>query len=162
MRSLPRFIPALVLVILYALIVISPLAPLALRSATIAHALTGECAGDCSLCACSPERSANHTCCCWQKKQQQEHDLHEDDQEQSDCCTGNQAAGKTNKTASISSRPCGSSKTMILIGAAQSDVLPFRFIQKIPVVVELSPTESTPVCLAERPGDPPDPPPKLS
>ena len=134
MRSLPRSIPALVLVILYVLIVLSPLAPLALRSVVVAHALSGECAGECGLCGCAPERSANHTCCCWQKKLHQKHDNHDADQELSDCCKENQAAPKI-KTASISSRPCNSAKTMALVGVEQSDVLPFRFNQK-PLAVE--------------------------
>lgn len=157
MRSLPRCIPALVLVILYALIVISPLAPLALRSAVVAHALTGECAGDCSLCGCAPERSASHTCCCWQKGLQHEHD----DKDEPDCCKKIHAE-QNNKTVSFNSRPCNSSKNMALMGVEQGDVLPFRFNQGVLNVVETPLVESHPVCLADWPGDPPDPPPKLS
>ena len=161
MHSLPRFIPALVLVILYVLIVISPLAPLALRSPVIAHALTSECAGECGLCGCAPERSASHTCCCWQKKLQQEHGNHYDDQEKSDCCKGDKAAPKS-KTADISSRPCNSAKTMVLMGTEQTDVLPFRFNQGVLNVAETLLIASNPICQADWPDEPPDPPPKLN
>ena len=161
MRNRPRFKSALVLAVLYALIVMSPLAPLALRSATIAHALTGECASDCSICGCSPERSANHTCCCWQKRLLLEHDDHDDDHDLPDCCKKNSAA-QNNKTARINSRPCNSSKTMILGGVEQSDVLPFHFCQTNLVLLESALIVNTPVCLTDWPGVPPDPPPKLS
>jgi hypothetical protein len=158
MRSLPRFIPALVLVTLYALIVLSPLAPLAMRSAVVAHALTGECTGDCGICGCAPERSASHTCCCWQKKLQQEHG---DDQDEPDCCKKIHAENN-NKIVSFTSLPCGSAKAMALVGVEQTDVLPFHFTQGIFVVFETPLVESNPLCLADWPGDPPDPPPKFS
>jgi hypothetical protein len=53
------------------LIVMSPLAPLAMHSKVVAHAVTGECSGDCDICGCSLESRANHTCCCAKKKQHQ-------------------------------------------------------------------------------------------
>ncbi len=160
MRKTHRYISAFVLCVIYGLIVLSPLAPLALRSAVIAHALTGECAGECGLCGCAPERSASHTCCCWQKKLRQEHGIHDDDQEQSDCCQENQGSGKI-KTAEISSRPCNSGKTMALMGVEQSDVLPFRFNQGPPAVEGTPIIVPIPDCLADWPGEPPDQPPKL-
>ncbi len=153
----PRCIKALVLVILYALITISPLAPLALHSPVIAHAVTGECANDCSICGCSVERSADHTCCCWQKRLQQ---LHEDDLDEPECCKKQRAAH--HKTAAISSRPCNSSKTMALWGAGSSEVLPYRFIQGKLSGLNAAPIIHHPDCLAEWAGEPPDPPPELS
>jgi len=135
----------------------SPLAPLALHSPMIAHALTGECAGDCSRCACSVERSANHTCCCWQKKQLLQHD---EDQEQSDCCMKNKATEKP--AATVSSLPCSSSKTMMLMGVLQSDVLPYRFNQENLVLLEVALVAPNPDFLTSRTGDPPDPPPKIN
>jgi hypothetical protein len=162
MRKTHRYIFAFVLCVIYGLTVLGPITvPLALRSPVIAHALTGECAGECGLCGCAPERSASHTCCCWQKKLQQAHDDHDDDQEQSDCCKGDKAAPKS-KTAGISSRPCGSAKTMALMGVEQSDVLPFRFNQGALVVVETLLIVRIPDCRADWLGEPPDPPPKLS
>ena len=162
MRKTHRYISAFVLCVIYGLIVLSPLAAqMAMRSPVVAHALTGECAGECGLCGCAPERSASHTCCCWQKKLQQEHDNHDGDQELSDCCKENQAAPKI-KTASISSRPCNSAKTMALMGVEQSDVLPFRFNQGPLAVEGTSLIVPIPDCLADWLGEPPDPPPKLS
>jgi len=59
---------ATVLVLLYTLIAMSPLAPITLHSSVIAHAVTGQCTGDCEIDGCAPERRTNHTCCCWQKR----------------------------------------------------------------------------------------------
>lgn len=53
---------------IYLLVVLSPLAPTMLHSPALAHALTGECSGDCGICGCAPERSAARACCCWQQK----------------------------------------------------------------------------------------------
>lgn len=154
MRSLPRYIPALVLIALYGLIVFSPLAPLAMRSATIAHALTGECASDCSICGCSPERSANHTCCCWQKSLQHDHD---EDQDEPDCCKKNRAG---NKSAKISSRPCNGTKTMALEGVDQNDVIPYHFSHGALDFFETPLIVPYPICRAGWTSEPPDPPPK--
>lgn len=160
MSKTHRYISAFVLCVLYGLIVLSTLAPLALRSAVIAHALTGECAGECGLCGCSPERSASRTCCCWQKKLRQEHSVRDDDQEQSDCCAENRDSGKI-KTAAISSLPCGSGKTMALLGAEQTDILPFRFSQSPPAAAESPINVQTRHSWADWPGEPPDQPPKV-
>jgi hypothetical protein len=56
------------MVAIYLLVILAPLAPAALHSSFVAHAMTGKCTGDCSICGCSPERSAARACCCWQKK----------------------------------------------------------------------------------------------
>ena len=69
-RSFHR-LGAVMLTTVYMLIVMSPLASLAMHSKTVAHAVTGECVGDCSICGCSPEAVASRTCCCAKKKQQQ-------------------------------------------------------------------------------------------
>jgi hypothetical protein len=68
MKRSPRFLTSLVMTAVYLLVVLAPLAPAALHSPFIAHALTGECSGDCRSCGCAPERSAARACCCWQKK----------------------------------------------------------------------------------------------
>ena len=66
-----RKLIAVMLTTVYMLIVMSPLAPLAMHSKVVAHAVTGECSGDCDICGCSLESRANHTCCCAKKKQHQ-------------------------------------------------------------------------------------------
>ncbi|HIJ94230.1 MAG TPA: hypothetical protein HPP94_00515 [Desulfuromonadales bacterium] len=65
-----RKLTAIVMMTVYLLIVLSPLAPLAMYSKSVAHAVTGECSGDCNICGCSVESRANQTCCCAKKKQQ--------------------------------------------------------------------------------------------
>lgn len=60
---------AIILMTIYLSIALSPLAPLAMHSKVVAHAVTGECVGDCNVCGCSQESRANHTCCCAKKKQ---------------------------------------------------------------------------------------------
>ena len=166
MLRLPRFIPALVLVILYAMIVVSPLAPLVVRSDQVAHFFNGECAGDCSVCGCSTERSANHTCCCWQKKLLAGHDDdhgndHGDDQDQPDCCKKKQN-GTKNVLTTISSRPCSSGKSAALLGVEHGDVFPYRLSMTDPVVSEATLSARNPVCRLDWPGEPPDHPPRIS
>jgi len=68
MRRSQRYITSLFMAVLYLLITGMPLAPLAMHSKRVAHAVTGECSGDCGICGCAPERSAARACCCWQKK----------------------------------------------------------------------------------------------
>lgn len=63
-----RTIISLCMAMLYLLIVLTPLAPMVMHSPRLAHAITGDCTGDCSICGCAPERSASHTCCCWQNR----------------------------------------------------------------------------------------------
>jgi len=59
---------ASILLTIYLVVSLSALVPLALSSPHIAHALTGECTGNCDIDGCSLEARRNHTCCCWQKK----------------------------------------------------------------------------------------------
>ena len=156
MRRLPRLIPAIVLIILYAMIAMSPLASIALRSPVIAHALTGECASDCSICGCSPERSANHTCCCWQKKQLNKPDV---DKEEPDCCR--KLHRSKSSSATISSRPCGSGKIIATFGVGQNELIPFLFSLDKLVIFEASLYTHIPARRMDWPGEPPDPPPRL-
>lgn len=67
-----RFWSSLVLTILYVVIALAPLAPLALKSDRINHAVTGECSGNCEIDGCPLESRINCTCCCWQKKRASE------------------------------------------------------------------------------------------
>ena len=157
MRRLPRFIPALVLVVMYSLIVMGPLAPLALRSAAIAHMLTGECAEDCSICGCSPERRANNTCCCCRKKHLCGHGGNQDEPE---CCKKKHRT--RNAIPAISSCPCGSNRGMALSGTGQDNLLPFIFSPDHLVIFEASLDVHIPVCRSDWLGEPSDPPPKLT
>lgn len=68
MRSHRRLF-AIILMTIYLTIALSPLASLAMYSTVVAHAVTGECVGDCNICGCSQESRTNHTCCCAKKKQ---------------------------------------------------------------------------------------------
>ncbi len=68
MNRFHRYIASLMMVIVYLTIVFSPLAPIAMKSKLVAHALTGQCSGDCRIDGCSVERSAAHDCCCWQNR----------------------------------------------------------------------------------------------
>ena len=76
MKKSSRYITSLLMTIIYLVIVFSPLASLAMQSQHIAHAVTGECSGNCKVDGCSLERSAAHACCCWQKKKLVEVDAH--------------------------------------------------------------------------------------
>jgi len=51
---------------------------------------------------------------------------------------------------------------MTLMGVVQGDVLPYRFNQENLVLREDILTVPNPDCLTSRPGDPPDPPPKIN
>lgn len=62
---------AVIMMTIYLTIALSPLVSLSLYSKAVAHAVTGECVGDCDICGCSLESRANHTCCCANKKQVQ-------------------------------------------------------------------------------------------
>jgi hypothetical protein len=156
MRKLPRVIPAIVLIVLYAMIVLSPLAPMALRSPMIAHAITGECASDCSICRCSPERSANHTCCCWQKKRINDHKA---EQDESECCS-KKHLGKI-VTFTISTNSCGDNKSIAFFGVGHSKLLPFLFSLDNLAIFESSLNLHIVDYQSDWPGEPPDPPPKL-
>lgn len=118
-----RYITSLLLTIIYLLIVVGPVAPLAKQSKSIAQAVTGECSGDCRIDGCSLERSAAHTCCCWQKIRHEaveSHDLSYSDvndtypppsakvpQKRSSCCAADvqdtREGGVESKSVSITS-----------------------------------------------------------
>ncbi len=163
---------AQLLTAIYFMIALSPLASPAMHSKVVAHAITGECSGDCSICGCSVERSANHTCCCWQKKQKQHPELdpeqvtaryptgsdHVDhDGKLPDCCKKKQSTGTT-----VLSRgcPCGDSKVGVA-GSFNYEQLPYRFTTRfIPLLNHSEYHESLRIPLS-RAVDPPDPPPRL-
>ena len=153
MRLPRRHITALILIAIYLLIVLSPLAPLALHSPALAHALTGECAEDCRVCGCSPERSAARACCCWQKK------LKKEEARKEHCC---KKKGSHSKQQSITTCPCGSGKTIAFSGPVNDELLPYHFTALITNHHSPACGQNPPGRLADRHGDPPDPPPKLT
>jgi hypothetical protein len=173
-----RYIIATILTFVYAAIVLSPLAPLALRSAHVAHAVTGECVGDCDICGCSPERRASHTCCCWQKKLQRMPETaqvagggHDHGEQPAGCCRKKQEPEPVAECCRKKKRdvqqvltccPCGSSKMVGLWGAQKFEQLPNRFAGIIPVSCGEFRFHPFIDRLTDRHGDPPDPPPKLT
>jgi hypothetical protein len=86
---------------------------------------------------------------------------HEDEEDRPDCCEKNQTDKKHIK-AFISSRPCSSGKSAALAGVAHEDAFPYRFSTNTPVVFESTMIARDPDCQVDWPGEPPDPPPKLS
>lgn len=151
-----RYTVSLLLTVIYLLITMSPLAPLALKSPRVAHAVTGECSGDCDICGCSLERRADHTCCCWQKKLKREHD--HDEEQLPACCKKKQRSGKPMLTSNC---PCGSGKHIALWGADKNEQIPCQFIAGIPSSFGNLLAGVYERRLTGRYGDPPDPPPKL-
>jgi hypothetical protein len=144
---------AMLLTVVYVLIIMSPLAPLALSSAVIAHAVSGQCAGDCAICGCSPELSAKHACCCWEKKQ------HEQERErQRRACCEKDSGGKTVLSCGC---PCGGNKPLAFLDRDNVEQFPYRFTEEIPALCADAPSSPLPERLLTRKGDPPDPPPKL-
>lgn len=157
MQTYSRSIRALVLVVIYLLINLSSLAPLALSSEQIAHAVTGECVGDCAICGCAPEQRANRSCCCWQKKQRLQHE--QEKKHGADCC---KKKGCDSKPVLSCGCPCGDQKQLALFGGEKYEQLPYRFSID-PIAFDVA--ELTCFQLARLTGrheDPPDPPPKPS
>ncbi|RII28921.1 MAG: hypothetical protein CXR31_03345 [Geobacter sp.] len=154
MKISSRHIKALVLAVVYSLITLSPLEPLAFQSAAVAHTVMAECAGECSACNCSPERSASHTCCCWQKKLQDEHG--QDQEQMPDCCR--QMERDTTPTLTCTC-PCGN-ENQLLFSDRESEQLPFTFNGGLPIVNESMIASLERSRQMDRHGAPPDPPPK--
>lgn len=182
MIAAKRHIIGFLMTAIYLLITLSPLAPLAMHSKRIAHAVTGECSGDCRVCGCSAERSANHTCCCWQKRlRQHAHEDHDSCESEhhtkvASCCSAGKNAGSehhddtataNNKPATkgtpivITCCPCGSGKHLAFGGTEKTQHLPFRFSNAIPLPQESNLIPEPLGNLTSCHNDPPDPPPKL-
>jgi hypothetical protein len=123
--------------VIYLLIAMSPLSTLAMQSKRVAHAMTGECSGDCDICGCSVESRASHTCCCSKKHQ------------------------KT-QTVFKCGCPCGNNKLLALWGGFNYEILPCRFAAGIEPPAETRSSSDLTHRLTSRYGEPPDPPPRLS
>jgi hypothetical protein len=159
LKNFSRHIIAGIIAAIYIVTAISPLAPLALKSATVAHAVTGECTGDCNTCGCSPERMASHTCCCWQKKLKNEHRHHKHEERKSTCCKKKMPDTKTILSCNC---PCGRDKQPALWGEERLELLPYRFSGEISYPREGRLSRSIDPLLTTRYCEPPKPPPKLS
>jgi len=149
------------------LIVMSPLASLAMYSKTALHLVTGECSGDCDICGCSPESRANHTCCCAKKNQKRA--------AKPDCCAkktdkqnavepGVQQKPDSNRSETVfkCGCPCGTGKVLSLTGFGSNELLPVAAGVRIEPQAAETLFTSLSHRLASRHGDPPDPPPRLS
>ena len=156
MKPFTRIRIALFLMAIYTLITISPAVQCAMRSASVVHAVAGECTGECDTCGCSPERSGAHTCCCWQKKQRH-HESH--NEQDADCC---KKAGNSEAAVTIASCPCGSGKLLVLWGSEHNELLPYQCAEKLPHPFEAINQHTLAHSMTSRHGEPPDPPPKLS
>jgi hypothetical protein len=143
---------------IYLSISLSPLTSTVLRSKTVAHALTGVCAGDCDICGCSPESRASKTCCCAKKKQQlaAEH-LHD---VLPDCC---KKSPQQKGTVMLSCGcPCGSGKAQFAGPGKVGEIMPYYFTVKLaPAWREAFLTLFNP-SFHSRLAEPPDPPPRQS
>ena len=150
---------AAVLLAVYLMISLSPLSSLALHSKSFAHAVTGECSGDCDICGCSPENRAAKTCCCSKKRTQQAAN-HVIDDTTPDCCKKKTST----TTASIASCgcPCGGHKQVALAGVGSFEIIPFKFILNDTRGYDHTCFNSSEKRLTTRHTDPPDPPPRLA
>ena len=155
MKQFLRHHIALVLVLVHALTLAMPLAPLALGS-TFGAGKVVACAGDCGICGCAPLKSASRSCCCWLSKMKEiDHERHED--ETPDCCKTKQ---QETAPPSCSNLPCGG-KESPLAAMENEPSLPTYHIRTPRVSFLEAPLPSLP---GDRPSDshqdPPERPPE--
>ena len=159
MKLLGRSHIAIILVVIYTLIIMVPLASSVMHSITAAPALTVECSGNCATCGCSAKSMANGTCCCMKKQHQAR--AHEDDHDSSADC-GQKTPDK--KQPVIVSCGCrsGNGEHAVLPGSGTTELLPSYFTVQFSI-----PSSDTRFPLLTRrvvsfQGEPPDPPPKIT
>ncbi|GAM09728.1 hypothetical protein OR1_02008 [Geobacter sp. OR-1] len=191
MRNVPRTYAAALLIIAYVTLLLGQLAPMAMGSAIITHAITGECSGDCDIDGCSPASRANHTCCCGQKKQQRvamiqpamktavtqagkacccPTKVRQSSVPVFSCCKNTSADhAEAAATATQDSLPvykcgcpCSDGKQLALEGAGKIDWVPFPLSVVKAVNYEVHNRSLDPARLTSRHSDPPDPPPKIA
>lgn len=185
-----RKLIAAAMMAIYLVIALSPLSTLAMQSKRVAHAVTGECAGDCEICGCSAESRASRTCCCWRKRQQQCGMPEQGEtcatrpetvasptkqpEVERGCCAGKKKQqnhemghhtsrkGKGTQTPVYKCGcPCGSNKLLALWGSFNNEIVLFRFEGDIQSPTEVATFRRFSPSLTSRHDDPPDPPPKL-
>ena len=172
----------LLLIAAYTVIVLSPLAPLALKSPTLAHAITGQCSGNCDICGCSPERRVAHTCCCWMKKMRAQEERAKSSvrccsvESKTDCCS---SGGKKSEEVHCCEKlpdgehenvqtivyrcsPCGTGNVFLFSGTESYQHLPYLFSENLSDPSGSMLANLHPGFLLSRYQEPPDPPPKLS
>lgn len=165
MKKTFRHIIAYLLTVIFAMIILSPLAPLAMWSPSVASKITGECSGDCDICGCSLERRSTRTCCCWQKKFRLQEEEKENSQNVPPCCISKKSAAKKiqKKMFSFKSNcPCERGKIHAIFGSAKCPLITCLIVEIEPVYTESRMTSRPLLRMKERPGEPPDPPPKLT
>jgi len=153
-----RSIIATTLAVIYLTILLSPFASLAMHSKTVAHALTGECSGDCSICGCSAESRATRTCCCSKKKQQQARIQENEDDAIPDCCK--KVPAKEKIMIASCGCPCGSGKAMALPGDKTDEILVYYFTAQFVLPQVTCRYSELSHLLTSRHVEPPDPPPR--
>lgn len=172
---------ALMLFAVYTVIVVSPLAPLALKSPTLAHAITGQCSGNCDICGCSAERSAAKSCCCWMKKKRAEESqvkksLRCCSVKKTDCCSSGAKEsegvhcaeklpdGEQENLREVVYRccPCGKGSVTFFAGTGSYQHLPYLFRENLSALSESTLVNFHSDFFLSRYQEPPDPPPKLS
>ena len=131
--SLWRRPAAIIMLVVYLLVSLSPLSAFALCSKHISHAVTRQCAGDCSVCGCSLESRAAGTCCCARKKAMEAHAHAGEDDDEPECCR--KARGEeTKKPAVVISCgcPCSNGKSTAVPGSSFSEIIPFAIFSARP------------------------------
>jgi len=176
--------PSIVLILfaVYAVIVLSPLAPLALKSPALAHAITGQCSGNCDICGCAPERRSSRSCCCWKKKIREQEALARSSlgccsvEREPDCCSGGaqekEAVDCCEKKQNTQQEnlpiveyrccPCGSGNVSLFPGTESYQHLPYLFSENLSGLTGSLLVTLHPGHLVSCYQEPPDPPPKIS
>jgi len=179
---------AVFLTVIYLAIALGPLAALALHSKHVAHAISGECVMDCSICGCAAESRANKSCCCARKQRLQ---MGRMETAEVSCCSARstdpppptqmscsaqdrqhadddhehlqRAERGESKTVTVYTcgLPCGKGKPLALGGLGSNELLPLRPIERIHPALKVTRYTDRPHRPTSRHGEPPDPPPKL-
>lgn len=175
--------PAIIILLfaVYTVIALSPLAPLALKSPTLAHAITGQCSGNCDICGCSAERRASKSCCCWMKKKRAEElrsrsSLRCCSVEKTACCSSRAIEIKDVNCSEMPPdetqenppevvyrcSPCGKGSVTFVAGAGSYQHLPYLFHENLSTPSASKLVNFYSEFFLSRYQEPPDPPPKLS
>ena len=156
MRLFSRSGIALLLTAIYAVIILSPLAPLAVRSAETAQAVGEGCAAECAVCGCPPEQSAGKSCCCWIKK------LQDDREPEHDRSAGSSKEAEAGHPVLRCAFPCGGGKQLAFWDADGFDLLPCRILE---IAAPLQERTLSPLRRNDPPDGydpPPEPPPECA